>query len=131
MFRIGGVRLGRKSNRKEPVSRDELLPGEIICDQCHGSGWITGKTEWQYTCRKCQGDGKVDWISHIMGAPRKPPRTLKGTWTMEVEQDLKAMYDVNLSDEIADSIIKELGEQIDQEIMENIVKLSVTQSKLR
>jgi len=102
----------------------------MICDRCNGSGWLTGKTEWQYTCDKCRGDGWVDWISHIMGKPLPPPRQLKGNWTMEVEQDLVAMHGTNVHEEIVNSIASELADKIDQEIMENLINISATKSKI-
>lgn len=127
-------RLDRKSNRKEPITNDDLKPGELICDKCNGERWLEGtgkKSDWLYQCDKCQGDGKVDWISHIMGVAPKPPRKLKGDWSMELEQDLNAMYGTDLHKEIVDYLGKELAEKVDEEIMENLIDISVTKSKLK
>ena len=122
--RRGG--LGGESDGKEPVTNDDLLPGEMICDKCNGTRWLDGtgkKSDWQYTCDKCWGAGKVDWISHIMGAPNPFPRTLKGDWTLEMEKDLVAMHDVNLRDDIMKSLGEELANKIDQEIMGELSRL--------
>jgi len=132
MLRNGGVRLGRKSDGKKRRDLPPTLdPGEMICNKCNGTGWLTGKNEWEYTCDKCRGDGKVDWISNIMGKPVPPPRTLKGNWTIETHKDLESMYGVNLEQEMIDYLTMETAKDIDQEIIGNIVNFSVTKSKLK
>jgi hypothetical protein len=40
-----------------------LNEGEVICDKCNGTG-----TRWRgFTCQKCYGKGKLDWVSNAMG----------------------------------------------------------------
>jgi len=129
MSRNRSIRLGRKSNGKKLITRNDLLPGEVICDKCDGKGWRQTDL-WENQCEKCWGAGKVDWISHIMGAPPPEPRRLEGTWTMEMHKDIKAVYSYDLEKEMIDSISKELAEKIDEEIIGNIVEFSVTKSKL-
>lgn len=114
-------RLGGESNGEKPITNDDLLPGEMICDRCNGERWLEGtgtKSDWLYNCDKCQGFGKVDWVSNITGIPNPFPRTLDANWTMEMEKDLIAMYDVNLPDEVMKSLGKELAEKIDSEMLE-------------
>ena len=47
--------------------------GEILCDVCEGRGSIPDEYNPNFSsiCWKCQGDGKVDWLSHITGKPVK------------------------------------------------------------
>lgn len=42
---------------------------EVACSKCKG----TGSTDNYFTCDKCVGEGKLDWVSDIMG-PK--PRSL-------------------------------------------------------
>ena len=132
MPRNGGARLGRKSNWETDYITDiELLPGDIICDKCSGKGWLEGKTDWYYNCDKCYGARKLDWVERIMGKANPfPKRALKANWTIEMEEDLVAIHDVNLESEIIDILAEELAEKVDEEIMGNIIELSVTKSKL-
>jgi len=60
-----------------------------------------------------------------MGKPN-PHRTLKGNWTIEVEKDLVAMYDCDISDEIMRSLGEELAGKIDEEIVEQLEKVNLT-----
>ena len=40
-----------------------LNEGEVKCDKCNGTG-----TVWRgFTCQKCYGKGKLDWVSNAMG----------------------------------------------------------------
>jgi hypothetical protein len=128
--------LDRKSNGKKKdrravlVGRQPLNPGDVICPKCRGSGWLTGKNDWEYTCNKCWGAGKLDWIERIMGKP-SPHHTLKGNWTIEVEDDLKALYDCDMEKEIIDAMSQELAKKVDEEIIGKMISLSITKSKLR
>ncbi len=42
--------------------------GEYICSECNGNGHI--KNEKYISCKRCQGEGKLDWIENIVG--KKP-----------------------------------------------------------
>lgn len=52
--------------------------GEVLCDVCEGRGCIpcTDQEKNFYNsssiCWKCQGDGKLDWLSFVTGKPKKP-----------------------------------------------------------
>lgn len=104
-----------------------LEEGEILCPQCIGTGkagTVKEKGKPIYftelgTCDKCWGDGKLDWVDLIMGKPN-PLRTLKGDWTLEMHEDLNALYDVNLESDILDALSHELADSIDKEIVETI-----------
>ena len=126
--------MDRKSNGKKEHSADlepvSLNPGEVICPKCKGTGWLTGRNDWESTCTRCWGTKKLDWIEMAMGKPN-PRRHLKGNWSMELEKELVAVYDVNLSGDIIDALGKELAEKVDEEIIGKIIDLSVTKSKLR
>lgn len=45
----------------------ELFPGEEICQGCKGTGVSAINDHWQIQCRKCHGEGKIDWISNVIG----------------------------------------------------------------
>ena len=42
-----------------------LNEGEIICPKCDGTGNTKGN-EFRF-CDKCFGEGKLDWVSNVMG----------------------------------------------------------------
>jgi len=47
----------------------ELFLGEELCPWCEGTGLrknYSGLTEGMFKCRKCHGEGKIDWITNIM-----------------------------------------------------------------
>ncbi len=53
---------------------EDIDETEMICDKCNGKGVISlelTSTISTSVCPKCQGDGKVDWISNIMGKPTR------------------------------------------------------------
>lgn len=45
----------------------KLYEGEVICSRCEGTGM---HDEDKYVCDKCLGEGKLDWVTDIMGRPR-------------------------------------------------------------
>ena len=51
----------------------KLLDGETICPKCKGNG--TDLEHPQYTCPKCSGTRKVDWVSKAMNIPKKRNRS--------------------------------------------------------
>jgi RecJ-like exonuclease len=84
-----------------------LNPGEIICDECLG----TGASLAYNLCPKCQGVGKLDWIEAVVGKKNefiwdnteiiKTPltakeRRLKDLWNMEFKLDVKSIYSEDL-----------------------------------
>jgi len=46
----------------------ELLEGETLCHLCNGTGH---DKQALYICDKCDGEGKVDWISKAITASKK------------------------------------------------------------
>ena len=54
----------------------KLKEGEVICDECMGSG---NQAKWDripdyritLKCDKCHGEGKLDWIENITGKKEK------------------------------------------------------------
>jgi DnaJ-class molecular chaperone len=61
----------------------KLKSGEVICDKCEGKGIIISrdsKIPTVYTCIKCYGKGKLDWVDN---ATRK--NTLLGFEIIEKE----------------------------------------------
>ena len=47
-----------------------LEKGEVICSNCKGSG--NHEMNDKFTCQRCNGNGKVDWIENIVGVVVKP-----------------------------------------------------------
>ena len=46
----------------------KLGESELLCDKCKGKGVVSSSdtlSQLARVCPKCQGDGKVDWISNI------------------------------------------------------------------
>lgn len=127
-----------KAQKKTFTTSPTLRQGDIICPKCKGHGFvdvepdIDWKTDWEVQCNKCWGAGKLDWIERIMGKPNPfPLRTLKGNWTMEMPEDIVALYHCDLEQEIVDAMSYELSNKMDEEIIGNIIEFSVTQSKLK
>ena len=57
---------------------------EIICSDCSGSG-LDQTRIYKYSCGKCNGEGKLDWIENVVGK-RKPSRYVRpGSYTVEVD----------------------------------------------
>ena len=63
----------------------ELNPGEYLCKKCHGKGIWHGTSEHkhnmhnhsssyavEWVCNKCNGTGKLDWVTNAMV---RPPHT--------------------------------------------------------
>ena len=46
----------------------ELREGEVICSSCKGVGH---DKQAIYVCKKCDGSGKVDWVSNVMLRKRR------------------------------------------------------------
>ncbi len=97
----------------------ELEPGEVVCDQCKGTGYpnnneIDYNNKFYYNhldvCDKCNGSGKLDWIENIVG---KKSRTFNGDWTIIGEQ----LYGSNLEKDIFDQTSKNMA----KEILEGII----------
>ena len=61
-------------NNALPEINEEL--GEVLCDECEGRGCVPKKItkldQMQSMCWKCQGDGKLDWVSMATGKPTIP-----------------------------------------------------------
>jgi len=46
----------------------KLEQGEIICDECNGSGGYRQKPINSFlVCKKCLGSGKLNWVENIFG----------------------------------------------------------------
>jgi hypothetical protein len=58
---------------EETINNIELNEGEVICSACKGRGIITGKgfDDMTSICEKCNGHGKVDWVTNAMGTPKR------------------------------------------------------------
>lgn len=47
----------------------KLFPGEYICSNCEGYGYIytNDRKRWMFQCDDCHGEGITDWIQKAMG----------------------------------------------------------------
>jgi len=82
-----------------------LDKGEEFCSKCNGSGSLASRHKsyngksYKLTCPKCLGMGKLDWIEVIRGKRKVDPLIF---WAAQAA--------------------RELAEQIDKEILEEIYK---------
>lgn len=111
---------------KDDLNIDESK-GEMLCDECEGRGCIPPEIDspeiMQEMCWKCQGSGKVDWVSNVMQKP-KPQYFGFGSSSF---YNSTATYSTSgnaspLHDDIIDSMAKALAMKIDNEIIDNIMK---------
>ena len=116
-----------------PPEVDESL-GEILCDECDGRGCGTpkGKEKLSVRCWKCQGDGKVDWVSHITGKPQKPMFGFHSTSSFVGPAGIIGSNSSShgIHDDALNAISKSLAEKIDEEILDNIINDSNKHTKL-
>lgn len=102
---------------------DESL-GELLCDECGGRGCLPPEindiSTLQSVCWKCQGDGKVDWVSHITG---KPPRRMFGFSSSSFSTYAAGTSGSHshVHDDIVDALAQNLAKKIDEEIMDNLL----------
>jgi len=47
---------------------ENLREGELICPVCQGNGHLE---QSMYVCEKCDGSGKVDWVSNVVTRYKK------------------------------------------------------------
>ncbi|MCK5613597.1 hypothetical protein KAR91_67635 [Candidatus Pacearchaeota archaeon] len=113
----------------ECVSNFKLEEGEMVCNQCEGSG-----KSWIYTtlCSKCQGHGKVDWVENIVG---RKPALIDTTGSNNVSFGYQAgsiLSKTTGSDNvITNALAQQLANKIDQEIMETLVAESEQNNKMK
>jgi len=44
--------------------------GEVECAKCDGTGYDQPSPfRWMYKCGRCEGTGKTDWVTNVMGKP--------------------------------------------------------------
>ena len=62
------------SGDEDVVEGLTLEDGEEICSSCKGRGYHPSNQNpdtMASTCQKCEGAGKVDWITNAMGVPKR------------------------------------------------------------
>ena len=89
------------------IGMKTINSGEVLCNVCQGSGkaiklYIHGGTK----CKKCKGEGKLDWIENIVGK--------------------RKTSSINI-DEIISDLAKNLADSIDTEIIKTLCKEAVKQ----
>lgn len=53
--------------RLNPLTETDLKEGEVLCDICNGYGYSVHDHWGKMVCKKCNGEGKLDWIERIVG----------------------------------------------------------------
>jgi hypothetical protein len=103
--------------------RKMLEEGEILCPKCGGKGSldVPGEPDLRKICHRCDGNGKMDWVSAVMGKPTKK-RSLTGRWRVDVSKDIKAFFNETLEKDIIDAIASDMAKNIDKQIMEDLLK---------
>ena len=109
---------------KDDLNIDESK-GEMLCDECEGRGCIPPEIDspeiMQEMCWKCQGSGKVDWVSNVMQKPK--PRYFEfGSSSFYNSTFTSTSGNASPHDDIIDSMAKALAMKIDNEIIDNIMK---------
>lgn len=94
---------------------------EFICEPCKGTGCHGALTKDVKDprflhCPKCYGTGKLDWIENIVGK-KADIINLSSNWGMSSTSISKSLRDVNLENEMADLLAKEMANQLDQDII--------------
>lgn len=97
------------------VERVKLKEGEEYCPKCKGRPNVerVGDFKIEGTCLHCKGRGKVDWIDYAMNK-EAPLRKLKANWTMELQEDLKALHGLGTDEELANILADEIMEGINE-----------------
>jgi len=72
--------------------------GEMICTKCEGSG-IRNFKDYTFTCSKCKGKGKLDWISSIMGEPQSWSPWFSKIWEKNRKTFYNSIYGVREENE--------------------------------
>lgn len=98
-----------------------LEPGDVICDQCNGTGkpnWNKVEDTWWVpkVCDKCNGSGKLDWIENITG--RKKPIIFSAKWELD-EYAISDQYN-SFQQEIINETTKAMSVSIDKDIIKSI-----------
>ncbi len=98
----------------------KLKEGEIICNKCNGSGSLSSKinaSTMAFTCKKCDGVGKLDWIENVIG--KKVPNMFDSSSTMTISGMKFSNYPIKQKD--LNKMSKRLADKIDKEILESFL----------
>lgn len=94
----------------------ELLEGEVLCDKCEGDN---------FSCQKCHGTGKLDWVENARGGKRPTGNIFidsSAMYSSTLSMDPKNVQigDKSLDDYIKDVLAKDLAERIDRMLLEQL-----------
>ena len=110
-----------------PPKELELKEDEMICDKCNGTGYHNDHAMNNFSfidpvCQKCQGSGKVDWISNITG---EKPKLFNTNYTISCDPENTFQINGNvmingssIQDHIHNEVSKQLAEMIDKELVD-------------
>lgn len=82
-----------------------LNEGEVLCDKCNGHN------DWW--CPKCQGKGKLDWVSNAMGSIK--PKYCKVSFS---QTSMSSEY--GFKQEHVNEAAREIATEIDKEILASL-----------
>lgn len=92
--------------------REGLEEHEIFCPVCKGLGKKPGT---DLVCKKCHGDGKLDWLENIVGKRKKHHE-----FYFQVK-DLQDSFADGILKELTESMAEQMAKEIDREIMRQIL----------
>lgn len=107
---------------------DESL-GEVLCDKCDGKGWEHGEMVnystmspgMPWRCKKCKGEGKLDWIENAVG--KRPQTTFVKPGVYVKEIDVSEFVPLSgIDNEIINQFAEQMAAEIDRDIIEELTK---------
>lgn len=110
------------------MPKRELKPGEFICPKCEGKGELDGGVFIHKVCKKCGGSGIVDWVSNATESQKDENLFSFSHDDMVYSSNAVRSYidqKYTVSDDVLDSLAKQLADNIDDEIINKVVRSSM------
>jgi hypothetical protein len=107
--------------------KNEIKEDEIeTCPKCNGSGLncspITDPTaDRNRECAWCGGNGRISWLDKIYKRAKRIPGKLRADWSIDIQQDLKAMHGIDVEQEIITKLNEEICKQVEKDILDSLI----------